>query len=654
LLAGKVGKGIDEEVHKAVKIPAKKIILDGELSVPANSQGIVIFAHGSGSSYRSSRNQYVAQALNQIGFSTLVFDLLTPEESNLRANVFNVPLLADRLRLATNWVRDNEGLSRLSLGYFGASTGAAAALAAAAQEKNISSVVCRGGRPDLAGAALGGVNCPTLLIVGGEDHGVIELNQEAKSRLREGELVIVPGAGHLFEEPGALENVVGHASNWFLKTLVKPNIDLVAKPHQRPLGELLKMVQPIDSEESFDALLKEIRDSKVVMLGEATHGTEEFYEIRKVISKKLIEEHGFKFIAVEGDWPDCNKLNKYIQLRDTSSAKSIMSGFKRWPTWMWANEQVADLIEWMRGRGAGFYGLDIYSLYESLDLIKSYALKLNPKMEERVLEAYSCIEWFDRNDIEYAKTIIRWPHGCESEIIRNLREILRLRLEETKLFEYELFDMKQNAVIVHNAKKYCSALLYGGADSWNVRDEHMMDTLDALLQYYGDGAKGIVWAHNTHIGDYHATDMVSEGYVNLGGLARERYGMDNVSLVGFGTNEGTVLAGRAWEARAEIMNLPPAANGSYENYFHEVADQLEKKQIYVITKGLESLKLRKGHRAIGVVYQSGFETQGKNYVPTELGNRYDVFVFVDKTTSLNALPEVFEKGVIPKTWPSGF
>jgi erythromycin esterase-like protein len=130
--------------------------------------------------------------------------------------------------------------------------------------------------------------------------------------------------------------------------------------------------------------------------------------------------------------------------------------------------------------------------------------------------------------------------------------------------------------------------------------------------------------------------------------------MDNVSLVGFGTNEGTVLAGRAWEARAEIMNLPPAANGSYENYFHEVADQLEKKQIYVITKGLESLKLRKGHRAIGVVYQSGFETQGKNYVPTELGNRYDVFVFVDKTTSLNALPEVFEKGVIPKTWPSGF
>lgn len=643
----------DGETFKAVKIPAQDATLAGDLSVPSNPKGIILFAHGSGSSRKSPRNQYVAKALNGLGFSTLLFDLLTPEEAQDRSNVFDIQLLVERLQIGTEWVRNYKSLSSLPIGYFGSSTGAAAALVAASKEKDVRSVVSRGGRPDLAGKALDEVDCPTLLIVGGEDYGVIELNEEAKTHLQQGEIAIVPGAGHLFEGPGELDEVIEYAGDWFLSTLAKKGNQTKVKPHESIVDEIASKARGIDSEESLDHLLKQIAQSRVVMLGESSHGTEEFYSLRKVISKKLIEDYGFNFIAVEGDWPDCYKLNKFIQERESKSARETMGEFRRWPTWMWANEQVLDLVEWMRGRGAGFYGLDVYSLYESMDLIKSYSAKLDSQMGQRVREAYSCFDSYDRNEIAYAKSIIKWPNGCEKEVLQGLREILRIRLEETKLHEHELFDIQQNAKIVHNAEKYYKTMMYGGADSWNVRDEHMMDTLDALLNYHGEGSKAIVWAHNTHIGDYHATDMLSEGYTNLGGLARERYGIKSVSLVGFGTYEGEVLAGRAWEAEAEVMKVMPAQNGTYEDYFHKATQKLGSDQLYLMTKGQEFLKTRKGHRAIGVVYQTNFESSGRNYVPTDLANRYDAFIFVDKTTALKALPSSTEKGVLPETWPIG-
>jgi putative phosphoribosyl transferase len=650
ILAGEIQA---EESFKAVKIPVQKFNLSGDLSVPRDPKGVVIFAHGSGSSHKSPRNQFVAKALNQLGFATLLFDLLTDKEAEDRSNVFNIPLLSERLQIATQWIRKNATLESLSIGYFGASTGAAAALVAASKERSISSVVSRGGRPDLAEEALGQVQCPTLLIVGGSDFAVIELNQQTKKYLRHAELVIVPGATHLFDEPGTLDEVVEYAGDWFLNTLAKECVDLTAKPHEAVVQKISSLAHSIISEESYLPLLRKISQARVVMLGEATHGTEEFYQIRKIISQNLIEDYGFNFVAVEGDWPDCYRLNEYVQLRGGKSAEDVMHEFKRWPTWMWANEQVADLVEWMKGRGAGFYGLDVYSLYESLDRVRTYAKKLDPELEKRVLESYSCFDFFNRNEKEYAKSLMKWPAGCEKEIIRILRDILRLRLEETHLHEHELFDVQQNAKIVRNAEKYYRAMMVGGAESWNIRDEHMMDSLDALLRYHGEGAKAIVWAHNTHIGDYHATDMVNEGYVNLGGLARERYGMDNVVLMGFGTYQGEVLAGRAWEAKPEIMKLPPALNSSYEDYFHKASEQIKAPQFYVVMNGDDSLSLRKGHRAVGVVYQPVFESHGRNYVPTELSHRYDAFVFVDRTSSLRALPVVYEKGLLPETWPTG-
>jgi erythromycin esterase-like protein len=273
----------------------------------------------------------------------------------------------------------------------------------------------------------------------------------------------------------------------------------------------------------------------VVMLGEATHGTEEFYRIRRDISERLIADHGFKFIAVEGDWPDCYKLNRYIETGEGGSAKKIMASFKRWPTWMWANYQTAELIEWLRKNGGNFYGLDVYSLYDSLEIIKQYISQVDQDLAEKIDATYSCFEPFERSEISYGRELVKYPEGCQQEILKCLQQMLRTRVEETHLSNAELFDARQNATIIQNAERYYRATMFGGAESWNVRDRHMMDTLDALLRRHGEGAKAIVWAHNTHIGDYHATDMVDEGYVNLGGLARERYGIENVHLVGLGT-----------------------------------------------------------------------------------------------------------------------
>ncbi|MCB0390895.1 MAG: erythromycin esterase family protein [Bdellovibrionales bacterium] len=644
----------DEEVSESIKILAQDIELNGELFIPKNPKGIVIFAHGSGSSRISPRNQYVAHALNQLGFITLLFDLLTLEESEQRENVFNIPLLSERLLMATNWIKNNANIKTLPIGFFGASTGAAAALVSAAQDKSISAVVSRGGRPELAGEYLDEVNCPTLLIVGGQDRNVLLLNQQAKNHLKQSEVVVIPGASHLFEEKGTLDQVVEHSADWFLKTLAKESNIRNSKPVEHLVEVIKTLATPIKDEKSLNSLLERLSHSRVVMLGEATHGSEEFYEVRKLISMKLIEKYGFDFIAVEGDWPTCYRLNKFIQLRDNRNVKDIMGEFKRWPTWMWANKQIINLIEWMRGRDTGFYGLDVYSLYESMDLVKSYATKLNPMLEQKILDAYSCFDFFDQNEIEYAKSLIKWPDGCEKEILKILREILRLRIEETKLLEHELFDIQQNAKIIHNAEKYYTTMIYGGADSWNVRDEHMMDTLDALLNFHGEGAKAIVWAHNTHIGDYHATDMLKEGYINLGGLARERYGVENVALVGFGTYEGKVLAAKAWESKPEIMRLPPAQAGSYEDYFHKSAKQINADQFYVLVDGDKSLSLRKNHRAVGVVYQPHLEKYGRNYVPTNLAKRYDAFVFIDKTSPLQAFSGPTKKGILPETWPLGF
>jgi len=641
------------EDFESVVIPQGKVNVRGQLIIPQQPKALIIFAHGSGSNRKSPRQQKVSSSLNKLGFATLLFDLLTEEEAKNRRKVFDIRLLTERLLGATAWAVTVEELKDLPIGYFGASTGAAAALSAAAQEPRVKSVVSRGGRPDLSVAKLMSVHQPVLLIVGGADTDVLELNQKAQAELPNSEISVVLGAGHLFEEKGALDQVIELSSSWFEQTLVEKKEKMIPNPQERFVASGERLARSLDLDEGYSLLAQELSKYNIVMLGEATHGTEEFYEIRRRLTQILIEGYGFKFVAVEGDWPDCYRLNEYIRNGIGGSAREIMSEFSRWPTWMWANEQTAQLIEWMKGGSAGFYGLDVYSLYDSIERVKEYAKRLSPGASQRVLEAYTCFESFNRDEIAYAKSLIKFPAGCTEQAVEALRVLLRERLEDTKLREEQLFDARQNAKILSNAEQYYRAMITDSTQSWNVRDLHMRDTLEVLMNKYQPHAKGIVWAHNTHIGDFHATTMVDENSINLGGISREKWGIENIGLVGFGTFEGKVLAGRAWGARPEIMELPSATSDSIEGYFHKMSQDLKIKKFFVPTRADQAFDLRRGHRAVGVVYHPSYERHGRNYVPTVLSKRYDYFVHVDATSELRALPTAMRSGLIPETWPVG-
>lgn len=424
-------------------------------------------------------------------------------------------------------------------------------------------------------------------------------------------------------------------------------------------GNLQKAIEdlmvPLHTEDDFDKLIHFIKDKRVVMLGEASHGTEEFYSYRRKISQRLIEDYGFKFIAVEGDWPDAYRVNRYVRYGEGRSAKDVLLQNKRWPTWMWANEQVVKLAEWLRGRDVGFYGLDVYSLFDSIYAVIDFLETHYPEIANEAAKRYSCFEPYEGDEISYAKALLLDPEGCEKEVLLNLQEILKLRLEDVKKKDgEELFSAQQNAWIIANAETYYRAMIKADDNSWNVRDNHMMVTLDQLLERHGEAAKGIVWAHNTHIGDYRATDMRESGHINIGGLARQAYGDDNVALVGFGTYEGEVVAGSAWGSEEKILQVPPAKPGSYEDHFHQVVLKHGAKQFYILMEEKEETPLAQqlGHRAIGVVYDPRYESRS-NYVPTELSKRYDAFMFLNRTSALRSLHVRKQPGTFPETYPFG-
>lgn len=646
-----------ESIERDVWIDDDMAILQGHLSIPPKARAIVLFAHGGGSSHKSPRNQFVAKALNQAGIATLLFDLLTFSESLNRKNVFDIELMTKRLKVSTEWARRN--CPGLPIGYFGASTGAAAALGAAASELGIFAVVSRGGRPDLAMPHLEAVQAPTLLIVGATDHGVIELNQQVLTQLKNSELVLIPKAGHLFEEPGTLEEVVEYALSWFTKNLhlEKQKSATFTPIKESVVNEIQELSQTFSKVKELYSWIKSISQHKIIMMGESTHGTKEFYNLRSEISKILIEDFGYSFIAAEADWPDCYRLSEHIFSHDnTSSADIVKKNFHRWPTWMWANDEIPPLIDWMKQSGrSGFYGLDVYSLFESLQEIKRPLHSIDPFIASQILEGYRCFESFQMNEINYAESLMKYPEGCQQEVIDNLRQLLRLRMEDTHLSKHALFDLKQNARVIGNAEKYYRTMMNGGAASWNVRDHHMMETLEHLLHLHGPHAKAIVWAHNTHIGDYHATDMLEQGYINLGGLARERFGMEHVYLLGMSSYQGEVIAGKAWGATQEKMKLPKAQAGTYEEFFHKASQSMNSNSILTQLRSLpkeSSLYRRLGHRAVGVVYDPKHESRSQ-YVPTVMAKRYDAMIFINETTALKPIETTFSRGEFPETYPSG-
>ncbi len=436
------------------------------------------------------------------------------------------------------------------------------------------------------------------------------------------------------------------------------------------------------NEKDLDLLLEHIDDARYVLLGESSHGTSEFYRWRAEITKRLITEKGFSFIAVEGDWPDCYRVNRYVKGLENSgsSAYEVLNAFSRWPTWMWANREIVDLIEWLRRHNdkrvenhdnkVGFYGLDVYSLWESLDAVMGYLQKNYPHAMKSAIEAYRCFEPYGRDVEEYARATAFIPESCEDDVANMLIELRRKagstgeNDDDNHQFKSDgkeaHFNAEQNAVVAKNAELYYRTMMKGGAASWNVRDHHMMNTLERLMKFHGSGAKSIVWAHNTHIGDARATDMRQARMVNLGQLAREQAGRDSVVLVGFGTYKGTVIASKEWGKPMERMSVPPAIDGSWDSFLHSLGDHNAGSNKLLTFAYADKFKPgspfleSKGQRAIGVVYNPSYEKYG-NYVETILPARYDAFLFIDETHALHPLHmQVSLDEELPETFPTGF
>jgi erythromycin esterase-like protein len=419
---------------------------------------------------------------------------------------------------------------------------------------------------------------------------------------------------------------------------------------------------PLKSKADLKPLFDRIGDAGIVMLGEASHGTHEFYTWRTHITKRLIEEKGFNFIAVEGDWPDCYRLNRFIKGYDAEnkSAFRLLQTFKRWPTWMWANWEIVALADWLQEYNAGlaankkigFYGLDVYSLWESMESIMQYLNKKDPAALKLAEEAFRCFEPYRKDEgTSYGRAAQFVPELCQNEVVELMREIQKKLPSYDSDFE-NAFSTGQNALIAVNAEKYYRAMILGGAHTWNIRDRHMNDTMERLLKFHGKNAKVIVWAHNTHIGDARATDMADEGMFNVGELARTYHHEMGVVLVGFGSYQGTVIAGRRWGADIQTMQMPEARKDSWEHLLHN-ANKSNKLLIMDDFKSNDMLMENHiGHRAVGVVYNPEYEQYG-NYVSSIIPLRYDAFIYLDETRGLYPLHVQPSGHQVPETYPFG-
>jgi erythromycin esterase-like protein len=422
--------------------------------------------------------------------------------------------------------------------------------------------------------------------------------------------------------------------------------------------------------DDYDPLIERAGRCRFVLLGEASHGTHEFYRERAVITKRLILEKGFTAVAVEADWPDAYRVNRYVRGggRDADGVEAL-SGFQRFPTWMWRNADVLDFVGWLRAhndrlpadRRVGFYGLDLYSLHASMDAVIAYLAKVDPEAAQRARRRYACFDHVSGGDPQaygYAT-----EHGlarpCEDEAVRQLVELRRSAAEyarrDGRLAPDDFFYAVQNARLVKNAEEYYRSMFRARVLSWNLRDSHMVETLEALSVYLSTAsapAKIVVWEHNSHLGDARATEMGSLGEWNVGQLVRERH-PDEAFLLGFTTNDGTVTAASDWHAPAERKHVREALPGSYEALFHQVGLA----RFYLpLGKDTAVTALRKPRmeRAIGVVYLPETE-RTSHYFHACLPDQFDAVLHVDHTRAVEPLERTaeWERGEVPETFPVG-
>lgn len=419
----------------------------------------------------------------------------------------------------------------------------------------------------------------------------------------------------------------------------------------------------------YDPLIRAIGDSHFVLIGEASHGAHEFYRERAAITRRLIEELGFDAVAIEGDWPDAYRVNRYARGDGAdTSAEEALGDFQRFPQWMWRNADVLDFVGWLRAHNEalpprapkiGFYGLDLYSLNASMKAVIEYLEKVDPQGADRARKRYACFDHFDGGQ-EYGYAAgLGLSESCEREVVNQLVDFRRsaatYATRNGSIPPDEWFCAMENARLVRNAENYYRAMFRGNVNSWNLRDAHMTETLVSLdrhLTRAGRRPKIVVWEHNSHVGDARATDRAGAGEWNVGQLAREKYGAD-AFLIGFSTYTGTVTAASDWDAPAERKTVRPALAGSYEELFYRV----DSPAFYVTLRdkaGLVELNERRLQRAIGVIYRPETEHQS-HYFHTRLAQQFDAMIHFDVTRAVEPLEKnaIWEKGEFPDLYPTG-
>ena len=433
-----------------------------------------------------------------------------------------------------------------------------------------------------------------------------------------------------------------------------------------PLTTLEQLLLPLTGDpSSYDPLLERIGDATLVLIGESSHGTHEFYRSRAEITRRLITQLGFSAVAVEADWPDAYRVNRYVRgMSKDDDADSALSGFRRFPTWMWRNQDVLDFVDWLRVHNdrfdpamrAGFYGLDLYSLNTSIAAVLDYLERTDPEAARRARYRYSCFEHFGEDVQAYGYVAnFDLSQSCEQEAVAQLIELNMAAIGRDGRSDEALFSAEQNARLVRNAEAYYRSMFRSRTESWNLRDTHMMETLQALMDVptqSGTATKIVVWAHNSHLGNARATEVERRGELNLGQLVREQYGDDAV-LVGFTTHHGTVTAASDWDAPAQRKRVRPGLPESYEGFFHGLSPprfQLDLTAPDVI----DVLPAPCLQRAIGVIYRPDTERLS-HYFYADLPRQFDWLLHVDETTAVVPLEpgERWHAAEPPETYPSG-
>tara|TARA_R110000823_G_scaffold139607_8_gene269595 strand:+ start:23510 stop:25507 length:1998 start_codon:yes stop_codon:yes gene_type:complete len=410
---------------------------------------------------------------------------------------------------------------------------------------------------------------------------------------------------------------------------------------------------------NYDALLQRIGDARVVLIGEASHGTSEFYRMRAAITRRLIEEHGFRIVAVEADWPDAARIDHYV--RHKEATPSEWTAFSRFPTWMWRNVETQEFVDWLHAynssqdwqQRAGFYGLDLYSLYNSARAVIDYLEDIDPELAEVARLRYGCLSPWEADPAAYGQAALTGRYqDCERDVIAMLKSLYERRQRYAENDGARFLDAAQNAELVASAERYYRVMYYGSRDSWNLRDSHMFETLKRIMAGAGDNPRAVVWAHNSHIGDARATEMSARGEHNIGQLCRQAF--DDASYhIGFGTDHGTVAAASNWDSEMEIKRVRPAHERSYERLFH----LSEQPGLLLPLRDQESTELRNDltqrrlERAIGVIYRPQSEL-ASHYFEAQLTRQFDEYIWVNESSAVTPLASGQLHGV-PDTYPFG-